>query len=688
MLNLLYTQTNTKVFDENTNDNKIFKTVVEPMASNMLKGKNCAIISVGAGGSGKTRSLIGNQTFRPTDLNTQDGLESFEEGIIPSTTRELFELMSNSSSEFEFIIKVSFFEIHRDEVCDLINSNNRFLSIKDQDDGDQVNELFPKIEGLSEFCCVRASDILALLNKGHSNRLIRKGKYPSSSEESSTFFIIKIEQRNILTDCTQKSCFAFVNLSLDVSIDSSSLKETSLLNVLKSLDDYWKINIEPPSEQDIKSFRFAGSKLTRALQGALVGNCHTSYLLHLSNSSGSAEKTLNSLRIGAILSNLKTCPRLQVQLSQKLYTEKLESYRKTQSEFMVLLREIKTEFDRIRGESDDELLNGSVWRELDRVCKNRKPVDQIEEFTESSKVPEAESIETLREKLDLVTKERDHANKTIAKLKEENSFLSMQCQDILRSKKNSVDEMMSIENEIHTLNQKRLEMEHNLRTSRFRENESVAFLRHIYRFYRRLLQNLLTQGSGDLRKIVENLLSAPDLSGLTDIADMLVESGLIETFEVEQDILKSDDYRPSKEALLRSSEYAQKMKSEQLKEPTLVRLQSTKEAIQRSLSMEKPILPPSKSSLVSVTKSPAMKFAEKRLEDLESEHLKLSKENLKHHLRIAELEEKLNHLSSNQKKKPSKKQQQLDAIAIDGYKAELERNKADLEGVIWKMNEL
>lgn len=652
------------------------------MASRVIKGYNCAIISLGASGTGKTRSMIGNEALKSTDQDTQDGVESYEEGIIPSATRELFELMANSSSELEFIVKVSFIEINREEIFDLLEPSNRFLRINDnQSVDDSFEGNCQSIEGLSEYCCIRASDVITLLNRGYTNQLIHEEKYQTNTNKSHTVFTIKIEMKNMVTDTITKSSMVFPNLCVGETKDK---QDDCFERILKGLDDYWKTNNNLPTEPHVKYINFDGSKLTKLLKNAFIGNCFTASLVHISSASTSAAKTLHSLNIGRMLQKLRTFPRKNVQFSRKEYEEKLRKAKLKQFEHMKLLNEIKAEFDNIRNESDDELLNGLVWERLESVCnKDKNLLEENESYSTSiheEQVQKGRDMDkNTEEQLLQVTKERDTARNDILKLKEECSFLHMQCEDLMKAKTNHTKEISGTRNELHKLAQKNSEMEYNLRTSRFREQESVVFLRHFFRFYRRLLKNINSQGSGDLKNIFAQITTAPDISDMKDIADMLVESGLIETFEIDSDIPRTDVYKPSKDALLRSSKQAHKSVQMNTDLDQLQNYQDVQKSSDKSRKVGKTLVD---------FHSPGYTFTDKRVAELENEIMVMTNQAIEQQKQISVLKSQVEELSAKQKKKVTKKQEKIHEKTIENLKSELLKKSADLEGVIWKMNEM
>jgi len=92
-----------------------------------------------------------------------------------------------------------------------------------------------------------------------------------------------------------------------------------------------------------------------------------------------------------------------------------------------------------------------------------------------------------------------------------------------------------------------------------------VFLRQFRRFYRNVLKDKAAHGAGSVNsitsEIAEKVASAPDLTELRDIDTLLLESGLIEEHELGED-RSSANYKPSKEALLRSAGQAQRAAAE------------------------------------------------------------------------------------------------------------------------------
>lgn len=85
-----------------------------PLLENVVNGYNATLFAYGMTGAGKTHTLFGelNQDLR-TSANT---------GIIFLTINDLLNLVNSESySQYEFSIKVSYLEIYNEQVRDLLS---------------------------------------------------------------------------------------------------------------------------------------------------------------------------------------------------------------------------------------------------------------------------------------------------------------------------------------------------------------------------------------------------------------------------------------------------------------------------------------------------------------------------------------------------------------------------------------
>jgi len=776
-----------EVFEESDGDQLVYDRVVSPLASKLMDGYNCALVAFGQSKSGKSTMLLGkNASLGANESSTtsQSKDESYgsrdvsniaaveHDGIIAKVSHDLFQKMKESSEELEFTVKISYIEIYLEQIRDLLNPNKRFLKIKGTEDlFDQyklVQGAMPKIEGLSEVCCVSANDIIALVKRGHAYRIVGEERKQTDLSRSHSILSVKIEQKNLITEKTITSTFLIANTA-GSEVDGTKQGKRSLLNTPHSfqlektlanrshsaLDSVVK-SLESDEIPPKRSAAFMESKLTNVLTETLGGNSYCNFLLAASPASTNVKATLNSLRFGKRLLRITNHPLINVQASPRECIIELEKSKKIQSELLHLVKEVSEEVLKVQGKTSAMTLEPDIWDALNEICSNNKYFEQeasvdIDFSHKSVSVAEELKMEReknakLKERLADIQDAKDMAQNAVDMLQGECLFLRRESDEVLQAKKKNTIDLIESQNEIQTINQRKLQVEHNLRTSRFRENEAVLFLRHFRRFYRRLLENINAQGSGDLKNIASHMVGAPDLGDLTDIDKLLMESGFLEDFEVGQET-DTSEYHPSSSALLRSSSVANKTRGVLL--PTEPRgssgvvrqLENARNAVNRSLagrstgssenvstintisaltvssdfpgasnpfdtpdlSYTSQVISTHSSTNVeallqttcqsvgkfasaydSVPRTPAAQLAENRVEELEKEVLTMAQRCMELQTTLNNTEEQLEVLAS---KKKSFKKLQSGRELID-VRADLAAKGADLEAVIWKMNEL
>jgi hypothetical protein len=295
---------------------------------------------------------------------------------------------------------------------------------------------------------------------------------------------------------------------------------------------------------------------------------------------------------------------------------------------------------------------------------------------------ELENSRLAREKLENIMAERQSE---VAVLRTQNDIYATE-------KKKYMQELVAMKDEIRVLIQRKQEVEHNLRTSQFREYEATVFLRQFRRFYRRLLKNKATQGTGRTSEVIENVPGVPDLNDLIDVDSLLLEAGLIEESEL-QDDTATGAYRPSAQALGRSTDATNKS----WKEAALHGKADELAAFDRSVSEGHKRVGAggadagsgiSHGQLVTNRQqflgTPAGRLTTMRERELERDLLRATEKCID--LQVALNEEKANvDVLTNRAGNKDKKKLAQESIQL---KQQLDKKTHDLQAIIWKMNEL
>ncbi|TRY98776.1 hypothetical protein DNTS_014433 [Danionella cerebrum] len=104
-----------KVFGPAAKQIDVYRSVVCPILDEVIMGYNCTIFAYGQTGTGKTFTMEGDRSPDETFTWEDDPLA----GIIPRTLHQIFEMLSESNTEFS--VKVSLLEIYNEELFDLLS---------------------------------------------------------------------------------------------------------------------------------------------------------------------------------------------------------------------------------------------------------------------------------------------------------------------------------------------------------------------------------------------------------------------------------------------------------------------------------------------------------------------------------------------------------------------------------------
>jgi len=533
----------------------------------------------------------------------------------------------------------------------------------------------------------------------------------------------------------------------------------ALTNVVKALVEQQTMQ----SQQDeggaatAVAVPYQKSKLTRLLRHAFGGRCSTTMILTGSPSSFSISETIGTIRFGQKCRRVRNRPQMCLDLSPAEYRGQLAASERRQTELMSFVkalagecRSLKTEG--LRGRLIEASHRGPIWDSIDTILEESETdeagglASRLAAIGQRSKGSAAaiqtrasirqsivggaaanaaevvalrEDLEKAQEELAAAKKEafvanqaRNKAESILGEIQSEAAALRTQNENLSAEKKKNMQDLIDAKNEIQVLSQRKLEVEHNLRVSQFRENEATVFLRQFRRFYRRLLRNKAAQGTGSTSEITAKVPGVPDLNDLIDVDTLLLESGLIEEEELRDDAAVGT-YRPSSQALLRSTSAAKKAAKEaaalekagngpaganiveglgSIAESGEGAGSAGDEDADASASAQSILSGTSggRLSALSITakqqalQTPSGRLISMREKDLERDLLQMTERCIE--LQIALNEEKANvDVLTNRTGSLSKKRLAQEAISL---RQALDRKTHDLQAIIWKMNEL
>lgn len=306
------------VFTSKSKQEDVYNTCVRPLVTNIFEGYNATVFAYGQTGSGKTYTIGGGNTGSLTEE---------EYGVIPRAVQEMFEVIQ-SKTNVQYSIKVSYIEIYKEELRDLLDleTSSKDLHIREDENGNTI------ISGHREIECSALDEVMYCLQHGSSARHTGSTQMNEQSSRSHSIFTVTIEQswcdqissaRGDRDDGEDESGpeeiqtfingkFHFVDLAgserahrtgnvgdrfkESVHINSGLL---ALGNVISALGDPRKKAHHIP---------YRDSKITRLLKDSLGGNANTLMICCASPAGSSFDETLNSLKYANRAKNIKNKP--------------------------------------------------------------------------------------------------------------------------------------------------------------------------------------------------------------------------------------------------------------------------------------------------------------------------------------------------------------------------------------------
>ncbi|XP_030499226.2 kinesin-like protein KIN-4C isoform X2 [Cannabis sativa] len=293
----------------------IYEDCVAPLVDALFHGYNATVLAYGQTGSGKTYTMGTNYTGEGSSF-----------GIIPKVMDSIFKGVCSKKSNTEFLIRVSFIEIFKEEVFDLLDTSSTTFS---KNEGAapskpvgparapiQIRETANggiTLAGVTEAEVQTKEEMASYLTRGSLSRATASTNMNSQSSRSHAIFTITMEQKKIVSCPNGTSTDDFgdeilcAKLHLVDLAGSERAKRTgadgmrfkegihinkgllALGNVISALGDEKK-------RKEGGHVPYRDSKLTRLLQDSLGGNSKTVMIACVSPADTNAEETLNTLK--------------------------------------------------------------------------------------------------------------------------------------------------------------------------------------------------------------------------------------------------------------------------------------------------------------------------------------------------------------------------------------------------------
>ncbi|XP_054895163.1 kinesin-like protein KIF27 isoform X2 [Poeciliopsis prolifica] len=295
-------------FGPTASQDEVYESCVQPLVESLLDGYNATVFCYGQTGSGKTYTLGGG---------SKD-----EGGIIDCVAQDVFLLLAKRKDDdgIEATVRVSYMELYREELRDLldINTNHKELLIRDDEKGNTV------VIGAREMVVTSAEELLSALEMG--NALRHTGATGMNEQSSRSHVILTLQvhirshsNKNPSVKTVRSSKLCLVDLAgserasktgnTGAQFKESALINTGLLalgNVIRALSDRGRSRRGNSCSSPHVPYRDA--KITRLLRDSLGGNAHTVMVACVSPSHHFIAETLNVLQFASKARHIHNCP--------------------------------------------------------------------------------------------------------------------------------------------------------------------------------------------------------------------------------------------------------------------------------------------------------------------------------------------------------------------------------------------
>ncbi|KDP41698.1 hypothetical protein JCGZ_16105 [Jatropha curcas] len=307
----------------------MFEECIAPLVDGLFQGYNATVLAYGQTGSGKTYTM---------GTGFKDGIQT---GIVPQVMNVLFSKIETLKHQTEFQLHVSFIEILKEEVRDLLdptclnksdtaNGHTGKLSVPGKPPI-QIRETSNGVitlAGSTEVSVSTLKEMAACLEQGSLSRATGSTNMNNQSSRSHAIFTITLEQMRKLNPLfpgdsspneSMNEEYLCAKLHLVDLAGSERAKRTgsdglrfkegvhinkgllALGNVISALGDEKK-------RKEGVHVPYRDSKLTRLLQDSLGGNSKTVMIACISPADINAEETLNTLKYANRARNIQNKP--------------------------------------------------------------------------------------------------------------------------------------------------------------------------------------------------------------------------------------------------------------------------------------------------------------------------------------------------------------------------------------------
>ncbi|VDN11131.1 unnamed protein product, partial [Dibothriocephalus latus] len=260
------------VFQPKSQQEELYEVVAKPIVADVLNGYNGTIFAYGQTASGKT-----------------------------------------------FTMEVSYFEIYRDKIGDLLDISKTHLPVHEDQNG------VPYVKGATERFVSTPEEVFDVIDEGKANRHVASTNMNEHSSRSHSVFMITVTQENLETQKKLHGKLYLVDLAGSEKVSKTGAEGAVLdeaKNINKSLSTLG--NVINALVEGNSHVPYRDSKLTRILKESLGGNAKTTIVICVSPAEYNRGETNSTLLFGMRAKSIKNVVTVNEELTADEWRRRYE----------------------------------------------------------------------------------------------------------------------------------------------------------------------------------------------------------------------------------------------------------------------------------------------------------------------------------------------------------------------------
>ncbi|XP_028160529.1 kinesin-like protein KLP2 [Ostrinia furnacalis] len=305
-----------RAFGPHAKQVEVYQEVVSPLIEEVLAGYNCTVFAYGQTGTGKTHTMVGENTGDETTWQN-DPLA----GIIPRALSQLFDELRISNTEYT--VRVSYLELYNEELFDLLSTSEDNSKLRIYEDVTRKGSNI--VNGLEEITVYNKNEVYKIMAQGQERKRVASTLMNAQSSRSHTVFTIVVHMKENSPEGEELVKIGKLNLvdlagSENISkagSDNPAKRERAreCVNINQSLLTLGRVITALVERHPHIPYR--ESKLTRILQESLGGRTKTSIIATISPGHKDLEETMSTLEYAHRAKNIQNKPEVNQKMTKK-----------------------------------------------------------------------------------------------------------------------------------------------------------------------------------------------------------------------------------------------------------------------------------------------------------------------------------------------------------------------------------